>query len=473
MTAPSPKPLVGSEMQSDASSLTQDIVPLGYMVVDLAAFVDAIDRQAKANLGDVVTLRSAGARISAAIGVVNTGILDLARTTMETERAAAGRLGSIAENTSRFKRMAEWGTEISSRTYDLERVLKDIVASNGQIARIARQVNILAVNASIEAARAGDAGRGFAIVAEAINELSRKTAEAASGVSNSIRSLDDWTAKMRKDAEQCAPDFEKGVAGAMDTRRVVEIIAADMTRARDRILELEQTMNALDTDNLAAQPIYDAIEHSAREAARGVSEAHTRSDKMMDACETLLQRAAEVDPGGPESRYIAFADQTARRISAAIEDGVRRGRISLRDLFDFSYREITGSDPKQHDAPFATFMDQTIQDILEEALAFDPSVAFCCACDRNGYIPTHNLKFSHAPRQDPAWNNAHCRNRRIFSDRAGRKAGANRAPFLMQVYRRDMGSEGFVMMKDISVPIIVNGRHWGGLRLGYRGISRR
>jgi methyl-accepting chemotaxis protein len=66
------------------------------------------------------------------------------------------------------------------------------------------------------------------------------------------------------------------------------------------------------------------------------------------------------------------------------------------------------------------------------------------------------------------WNAANCRNHRIFNDRAGRAAGSHTKPFLLQTYRRDMGGGTFVMMKDASAPIFVNGRHWGGFRMGYR-----
>jgi hypothetical protein len=46
--------------------------------------------------------------------------------------------------------------------------------------------------------------------------------------------------------------------------------------------------------------------------------------------------------------------------------------------------------------------------------------------------------------------------------------GRNRERFLLQTYRRDLGGGNFALMKDLSMPILVNGRHWGGLRLGYR-----
>ncbi|PWJ20416.1 methyl-accepting chemotaxis protein [Jannaschia seohaensis] len=453
--------------------LSQRIVPLGYLVVETLAFLDGLEARSAANLSDVETLRAVGNHISHAIAEVGAGMAQLSAAASEAENAAAERLEAIAVSSERLRRLGEWGTGISARTDALDHVLAEIVAANGQIGRITRQVNILAVNASIEAARAGEAGRGFAIVADAIKELSRQTAQAASGVEESIASLDDWTRMMRDDAARYAGEFAAGIAGADATRQVVGLIAKEMTRARTGIAQVEGSMRRLDHDNQTAQPVYDAIDSNAHAVARELGAARDRAGQMMDTCETLLQRTVESEQEGPDHRFIAYVSGMAARVKDAMERGLNRGLIDRQALFAFDYAPIPGSNPVQHETPFARFIDFAVQDMLEEALEYDPAVVFCAICDRNGYIPTHNRKFSHAPGPDPAWNAAHCRNRRIFSDRAGRKAGANRAPFLLQVYRRDMGAEGFVMMKDISVPLIVAGTHWGGLRMGYREMSAR
>jgi len=101
-------------------------------------------------------------------------------------------------------------------------------------------------------------------------------------------------------------------------------------------------------------------------------------------------------------------------------------------------------------------------------LDFDPRVVFCVAVDRNGYLPVHNPQFSQPQGRDPDWNNAHCRNRRIFDDATGLDAARNTESFLLQSYRRNMGGGQYVMMKDSSAPIMVRGKHWGALRVGYR-----
>jgi methyl-accepting chemotaxis protein len=141
----------------------------------------------------------------------------------------------------------------------------------------------------------------------------------------------------------------------------------------------------------------------------------------------------------------------------------------MASLFDRQYAAIPGTDPVQYMTRFTEFTDAVLPPIQEGAPEADERIAFCAAVDENGYLPTHNRKFSQRPRPgDPTWNTANCRNRRIFNDRVGLAAGRNKEPFLLQTYRRDMGGGQFVLMKDISAPIIVNGRHWGGLRLAIR-----
>ncbi|HKJ95108.1 MAG TPA: methyl-accepting chemotaxis protein, partial [Gammaproteobacteria bacterium] len=84
-------------------------------------------------------------------------------------------------------------------------------------------------------------------------------------------------------------------------------------------------------------------------------------------------------------------------------------------------------------------------------------------------IATHALHVSQPQRpDDPVWNAAHCRNRRLFDDRVGRNASRNTEPFLLQMYRRDMGGGQYVLFRDASAPIFVNGRHWGAVRVIYR-----
>lgn len=96
-------------------------------------------------------------------------------------------------------------------------------------------------------------------------------------------------------------------------------------------------------------------------------------------------------------------------------------------------------------------------------------MAFCAMIDRNGYLPVHNSIYSKPQRPgDVTWNAANSRNRRIFNDPAGLAAGRNTRSYLIQSYARDMGNGQTVMMREIDVPVRVQGRHWGGFRTAYK-----
>jgi methyl-accepting chemotaxis protein len=160
--------------------------------------------------------------------------------------------------------------------------------------------------------------------------------------------------------------------------------------------------------------------------------------------------------------------QVSRQVAERFRDAVEAGQILLNDLFDEVYVPIEGTDPQQHITRFTAFTDEVLPPLQEPVLKFSDKVVFCAAIDRNGYIPTHNVKFSHPHRPNEAdWNARHGRNRRIFNDRVGLNAGQNQQPFLLQAYRRDMGNGEFAMMKDVSAPIDIFGRHWGAVRLAY------
>ena len=77
------------------------------------------------------------------------------------------------------------------------------------------------------------------------------------------------------------------------------------------------------------------------------------------------------------------------------------------------------------------------------------------------------MKFSKPQGRNPEWNAANCRNRRIFDDRTGLAAGRNEKLFLLQTDRHGMGGGKHALMKDVSSPIFVKGRHRGGLCMAY------
>ncbi|WP_420968708.1 methyl-accepting chemotaxis protein [Bradyrhizobium sp. B120] len=169
------------------------------------------------------------------------------------------------------------------------------------------------------------------------------------------------------------------------------------------------------------------------------------------------------------AELVTRAMEAGRTLSKLFEDGLASGAITIADMFDTDYVEISGTNPVQYRTRMLDWADRALPTLLEAFLAKDKRLAFCATVDRNGYLPVHNKIYSQPQRPgDVAYNTANCRNRRVFNDPAGLAAAHNERAYLVQSYARDMGNGTTVMMREIDVPIRVGGRHWGAFRTAYK-----
>jgi len=99
---------------------------------------------------------------------------------------------------------------------------------------------------------------------------------------------------------------------------------------------------------------------------------------------------------------------------------------------------------------------------FEDRFLTDEDFVFAVGVDNKGYLPTHNTKYQNPITGDPAKDLTGNRTKRIFNDPVGLAAARNTEPTLVQVYKRDTGET----MWDVSAPVYVKGKHWGGFRLG-------
>jgi methyl-accepting chemotaxis protein len=346
--------------------------------------------------------------------------------------------------------------------------LAQVAKVSGSIEAIAKQTNLLALNATIEAARAGAAGRGFAVVASEVKSLAEATRQATHLIGDTVRDLDGQVGSLIGESSDASLRAKNAGEGAHQIQGIIVRVQDGFTAVGR---EIDGVAKAA-TSNLAhCDLVIDELDNLAKGvdlSSTDLRSADDRVAKLLDLSEGLIEMIATSGVETSDGPLIRVVIDTAKQISAAFESAVERGDIRLDQLMDENYREIPGTDPKQYLTDYVEFTDRILPAIQDPIQKIDPRIVFCVAWAKGGYLPTHNPNYRQPQGRDPVWNNANCRNRRLFSDRAVKKVAANTKQFLLQTYRRDMGGGNFVLMKDVSSPIHVRGRHWGAFRMGFR-----
>ncbi len=153
-----------------------------------------------------------------------------------------------------------------------------------------------------------------------------------------------------------------------------------------------------------------------------------------------------------EDKIWAIHEETTELVTRAMEAGTAltqdlRGRastsgaVTLEDVFDTDYVEISGTNPVQYRTKMLDWADRALPRIPGSV----PRQGHAHGVLRHrrpatAILPVHNKIYSHPQRPgDVAYNTANCRNRRIFNDAAGLAAARNQRAYLIQSYARDMG----------------------------------
>lgn len=157
-----------------------------------------------------------------------------------------------------------------------------------------------------------------------------------------------------------------------------------------------------------------------------------------------------------------LAQTGAKAIERILKDGIINRELTQEQLFDERYVAIPDTEPQKYRTQFDPFTDKALRALQDEFLK-DDQVVFAVTVDRNGYLPTHNSKFSAPLTGDREKDRNANRTKRMFNDEVGLAAARNRDSFLKQVYQRDTGEK----MWDLSSPVYVNGKHWGAFRIGF------
>jgi methyl-accepting chemotaxis protein len=457
-----------SESERLVDQLTNRIGGLGVELADVAGNVQEVANRVSTQSEHFAHLqRTAETMVSA-----NHGIADASRAVQSASSNAVDEIiqsrSAVETAVRHIAELVESVGRIETRLGAVSSALAQVAKASSTIEAIAKQTNLLALNATIESARAGAAGRGFAVVASEVKSLAEATRQATHQIGETVRDLDGQLGSLIGESGEASSRAKTAGGGATQIQSII-------ARVQDGFSKVGQEIDGVAKAATSNLGHCDTVIEELHNLAKGVDlssnelkHADERVTRLLDLSESLIAMIADSGVETSDAPLIRVVVDTAKRISSIFEVAIERGEIKLEQLMDENYREIPGTDPKQYMTNYVEFTDRALPAIQDPIQKSDPRIVFCVAWARGGYLPTHNPNYRLPQGKDPVWNNANCRNRRLFNDRAVKKVAANTKPFLLQTYRRDMGGGNFVLMKDVSSPIFVRGRHWGAFRMGFR-----
>ncbi|WP_417763197.1 methyl-accepting chemotaxis protein [Shewanella sp.] len=466
---PTPQPLaamavVASQEQQAVSQIAKDTSTLAIGGAEVSHFVDELkttielssDTAQRINLSSSA-LSDSTIALSEHVQAVLSQAQQSKRLSLEGRDFAVSGFAAIQHLSGNVTNAAAHVQQLKSQADAIKKITEVIDA-------VAEQTNLLALNAAIEAARAGDAGRGFAVVADEVRALAAKTAQSTQDIAAMLGNIRQQTDATSTLMTQVVERTAEAVTAMSALEQRFDNIANGVEHSADALAHIDNSLREYrdTTSNIAASigQISELLQDTDGRAQQISKQAFEFSRKT----EGIFRALTLWDTDTFEQQVLHEAQAAAVACGQQLAQALQSGKFTEQQLFSPNYQRIGTTEPAKYSTAFDGFTDQVFPDIQEPILQRHQGIVYAGAVDKKGYFPTHNRRFSQPLTGDRQRDIINNRTKRLFNDVTGIRCGQHTETMLLQTYKRDTGE----VMHDLSVPIYVNGRHWGGFRVGFK-----
>lgn len=230
---------------------------MGHSSFELAANAKEVSKSAAYQSNATQSSAAAITEISHSIDDISGRIV--AARDAATRSCALGKQGGAALKgaSDEVKAVASLARETEGRVSQLENLMRNVTAMSQVISDIAGQTNLLALNAAIEAARAGEHGRGFAVVADEVRALSARSQVSASEIASNIARVQESMQQVLLSMTKVVEKTDKSMQGV---NVADESLSAILTTTDEVFLLIDEIAVAANQQSVAAREISHHIE---------------------------------------------------------------------------------------------------------------------------------------------------------------------------------------------------------------------
>ena len=368
----------------------------------------------------------------------------------------------LAKVLTQVRSVRELATQFQDTVKKLSENSGNVMNILGMVKEFSDQTNLLALNASIEAARAGDAGRGFAVVADEVRNLSQKVGVATTQIDTNISEMATLVRDTHTSAVTILEYIENTESFIDSTSNQFVKLVSDFEDISHQLTSISAAIEELSHTNRESHDHVHKITELSVEMKEDMDRSKAYSEDLEKATETTQEQLShfQIGRGGFENMT-----RTGVEWSKEIMQAMQQLDAQGINLFDQNYKRINpGQEPEKFDVGYASAFERTLQPIFDRFISERPEFIYAIAVDKKGYAPAHHSKVSQPISGDVSIDLVKSRHRRFFKgNRQERRRCSHENSFLLQTYIRDTGE----ILNDLSIPLYVNGKHWGALIMGF------